>query len=191
MALLGGLAIGALNLTGSLANIGLRESQARRASLLAESLLAEIMSVAYEEPDGSTTLGLDSGETNAGGSRLSFDDVDDYHGLYENPPQNTNGGTVAGFGGWEASVSVDWVRRNDLSVSASDTGLKLITVTVLDPMDRLTVVYALRSRHGIGDQTHFASRNAVMQTTIRINPQSSTQASVGGAAHPNLPEAKP
>ncbi len=50
-----------------------------RAVLLAESLLEEILSKPYEDPQGATGLGPDSGET----GRVGFDNMDDYHGMSE------------------------------------------------------------------------------------------------------------
>ena len=44
-----------------------------RGSTLAHDLMAEILQVPYEEPDGPASLGRDGGE--AGGNRIDFDDM--------------------------------------------------------------------------------------------------------------------
>ncbi len=44
---------------------------------------------------------------NDGQTLSAFDDIDDYHGLNDNPPQDQAGATLTGFGGYSVVVTVD------------------------------------------------------------------------------------
>jgi hypothetical protein len=52
---------------------------------LADDLMSEILQLPYSDPDSTPTMGAETGETT--GTRYAFDDVDDYHGWSEQPPQ--------------------------------------------------------------------------------------------------------
>jgi len=95
---------------------------------LAQGLLNEIRGLPYCEPGTvEPSIGRDSGE--AVGVRTAFDDIDDYHGLLENPPKARDGTSLANTTGWTRSVTVAWVSAVNFSSSASASGAKRITVT--------------------------------------------------------------
>lgn len=135
------LLVAALNTTGA-AKLGQYNTLTRgRAHLLAEDLMAEIMRQSYADPEevGRITLtdppivpcdlGKDSGES--GGSRLDYDDVDDYHGWTASPPEQKDGATIPNLTSWTRSVNVERLDPANLSLApASELGLKRITVTV-------------------------------------------------------------
>ncbi len=101
-----------------------------RGKLLAQMLMSEILQQDYREPDGTPAFGPESSEGLAG-SRIFFDDVDDYNGWSAQPPQDKDGTPLAELANWRRSAAVAWVDPADLTqVSGSDTGLKRITVTV-------------------------------------------------------------
>ena len=93
---------------------------------MAATLLNEILLQNYQEP-GSTTLGLDSGESSA--SRATFDDVDDYSSYSNSPPSKRDGTPLAGYAGWTRNVTVQWINPVTLAPSAVETGMKQITAT--------------------------------------------------------------
>lgn len=99
------------------------------AHLLTNSLLMEIRALPYRDPSttGEPTIGRDTGE--AAGVRTAFDDVDDYHGLVDNPPKTRDGSPLANLIGWSRSVTVVWVAAGNLSTAASASGAKRITVS--------------------------------------------------------------
>jgi type II secretory pathway pseudopilin PulG len=100
-----------------------------RGERLALDLMNEILQQAYYEPDDPPRFGLEGVESAT--SRALYDDVDDYAGWSESPPQYKNGTPMAGFDGWTRSVAVDWVDPNNLKeTSAIATDVKRMTVTV-------------------------------------------------------------
>ncbi len=122
-------------LAGALAGVGSsRISRARiaehvRGQQLALDLIAEILQTAYQDPVQTPGFGLEPGESST--SRAAWNDVDDYNGWTESPPQTKAGNLIPDFTGWTRSVVVEWIDPSTLSVTAaSGTGLKRITVTV-------------------------------------------------------------
>jgi MSHA pilin protein MshD len=69
--------------------------QQQQAVAIAEGYLDEILSRAYDDPDG----------TDAGETRGTFDDVLDYDGL-DQAPRDQDGGTLAGLGSYRVRVTV-------------------------------------------------------------------------------------
>ena len=99
---------------------------------LASVLLAEVLAKPYGDPDGSlSVLGLDLLEVLT--QESSFDDVDDYDGYVESPPNDTAGVTLLGYTGWSRRVNVVWVNSSTLAVSSGESGVKRVTVTVTAP----------------------------------------------------------
>jgi prepilin-type N-terminal cleavage/methylation domain-containing protein len=113
-----------------------------RGALLAQGLMDEITQKAYKNPT-LPVFGPESGET----SRSAFNDVDDYHNWSESPPQNPDGTSVPDYTNWTRTVTVEWVPSTDLTgpASASETGLKRITVTVKFKDKPVASVVALRA----------------------------------------------
>lgn len=128
--LVGVLLVAALRTVGSAASGQFRNGESGRARLLARGLLAEILVLSYEEPDGTPVLGPESGEE-ASGTRADFDDVDDYHGWTAAPPVEKDGSALPNLTAWQRSVTVDYVDPEDLTTAVGgDQGVKRITVTV-------------------------------------------------------------
>ena len=115
-----------------------------RGLALAKLLMDEIVQCRYVDPNTSAVFGPESGET----TRSQFNDVDDYNGWNESPPQTRAGSDMAAFARWKRRVTVDWVDPADPSTKvSSDQGLKRIVVTVTSPRGRVTSLTTLRSNH--------------------------------------------
>ena len=116
-----------------------------RAAALGQAYLDEIVGRQFDENSGlggvtrcdeagqpacSNSFGPEAGET-----RASFDDVDDFHGLDETPPRNVLGQIESQYEGFRVQVSVAYA-GNDFSASfATPTrSMKRITVTVTTPV---------------------------------------------------------
>lgn len=71
----------------------------------------------------SATLGAEGGE-----SRASYDDVDDYNGLNDSPPQEATGTPLTDLSGYRITVSVAYPAADWNGISRYD--IKVITLTV-------------------------------------------------------------
>ena len=142
--IVGVLLVTALNSAGSSMRMTQGIDDRGRAQRLAGDLMNEIHLEAYQEPDGSVSLGPDPGETT--GNRSLFDDVDDYHNWTSSPPTDASGNTLAGFTGWTQSVVITWADATTLGTTAStNTGLKKITVTISKSGTTLASIAGYRS----------------------------------------------
>jgi type II secretory pathway pseudopilin PulG len=129
-----------------------RRTVARRCQgpALARQLMTEILGTYYQDPGGTGVFGPENGES--GSNRTAFDDVDDYNGWSESPPQAIDGTWMADYPGWSRSVSVNWVDPNNpANTSSAESGLKRITVTVTEPDGKQTVLVGLRAPQGVGE----------------------------------------
>ncbi len=116
-----------------------------RGSTLAHDLMAEILQVAYEEPDGPAALGRDPSES--GGNRVDFDDIDDYDAWIAGPPELKDGTPLNLPVGWNRSVQVRWIVANNLTlISGTETNAKRIIVTVKHHNVTMAQVTAIRTR---------------------------------------------
>lgn len=122
------LLVGSMNAAGSAGMAQFKASERTTGRLLAAGLLNDILAMNYEDADTTPALGIESGESSA--SKSAWDDVDDFNGWTESPPQNYNGTAMSNMTGWQRSVTVTRIAAADLTQSASETGAKLITVTV-------------------------------------------------------------
>jgi len=121
--------VSALHLYGSYAKGVLQANETAAAQELAAGLMAEITAQAFEDADyAHGSFGLGVGETD----RTDFDDVDDYDGWTEAPPQAADGSELTGYEGFVRSVDVYNVNANNLTTSAiaGSTDAKRIVVSV-------------------------------------------------------------
>ena len=96
---------------------------------LADELMAEIVQLPYEDPTQAVVFGRESGE--AASPRSGFDDVDDYNGWDQSPPQYRDGTVIADRTLWRQRVLVHRVPPSDPAQSSStDQGVKLIRVVI-------------------------------------------------------------
>lgn len=143
VALVGILLVAVMQSVGASRVAQYKASGRRQGSLLGQELMAEILAQHYQDPEaGPSPLGRDSGEPSS--SRLKYDDVDDYDGWFSKPPQAKDGTPMTSLAEWSRGVEVDWVNPgNPGSVTSTESGCKLITVTVKHndtPMARLTAI---------------------------------------------------
>lgn len=114
------------------------------ATMLAESLLAEIERKAYIDPGNPTTLGRDAGEVAT--DKTTFDDTDDYDGWSESPPRDSQGKTLAGMSDWTRKVAVGWSDMGPLAPDHSgNTGMKSVTVSVYYKSKLMCELQSLRA----------------------------------------------
>jgi prepilin-type N-terminal cleavage/methylation domain-containing protein len=97
---------------------------------LADDLMAEILPLAYSDPNTTPTFGPEGAESS--GPRNVFDDVDDFHGWNESPPKNRDGVTIPNRDDWRHKVQVVRVTPANptLATGGPDQGAKRIQVTI-------------------------------------------------------------
>ncbi len=120
--------------------------------LLAEQLMAEILTQAYEDPDEPPGSFGKDGFEDATKDRSYFDDVDDYNRWSAMPPEYKDGTTVPGYPQWRRQVDVDWVLPTDTrQIAGGDTGIKRIVVTVTRNAVKVAELSALRANTGVNE----------------------------------------
>lgn len=129
--IVGGMLAASLRVAGSAAVARAKAAEQSRGLAMARGLMAEILAQSYREPVSPVAFGLESGESQT--NRSTLDDVDDYHNLSESPPKNRDGTIFYNAGTWTRVTKVEWVTSSTLTqatASATDTGVKRVTVTV-------------------------------------------------------------
>jgi len=126
--------------------LAVRALELQQATRLALGLLEEIRAKRWDHwaPYASSVLGPDAGET--AGNKATFNDVDDYAGWQETPPQDPLGNALPGTTGYTLQVSVSYLTPA-LAASSSPTSYKKVTVKALratKELVRLSTVIANR-----------------------------------------------
>jgi PKD repeat protein len=123
-------------LTASVATVGSAKAvetlTARRArgQQLALDLMTEILQHSYADTVNAPLFGREGSESAT--SRALYNDVDDYNGWTESPPQFKNDSVMPDLSGWTRSVLVEWADPTTLAATnTTNTGVKRITVTVV------------------------------------------------------------
>lgn len=160
--LVGTVVVGSLEMLGASVRSQTTANDLFDGPVLADMLLAEIMSMPYEDPeDSGGSLGTDSGESSS--DRGDFDDVDDYRNWSSSPAEDRLGNALSEYPGWDRSARVRWAEQISANEWASDTGLKRIVVTVTAPDGTVTERFGLRSRDGSLEQPPTVDMTVVTQ----------------------------
>src|SRR5262245_31729364 len=104
--IVGLMTVAALNTLGAVTRSGMAAGKRAVALGLAEDLMAEILTTAYSDPNGVVVFGLETGEL---APRENFDDVDDFNGWNQLPPQTADGSTIPNRDEWRQRVTVQCV----------------------------------------------------------------------------------
>lgn len=107
-----------------------------RGVILAEDLMQEILAAPYGVPP--------NGEIVHPETRLTFDDIGDYHAWSSSPPTAPDGKALAPAG-WRREVSVKTVQPADPAAEAAGTGLARIRVRVYKGDSLVASAQALRA----------------------------------------------
>jgi hypothetical protein len=151
---------------------------------LARELMAEIMSMPYDDPDGAGILGIDLSELL--GNRSTFDDVDDYNGYNTANAENKAGVALTGYAGWQEQAAVAWVTLADpTATSGVETGLKRVTVTITSPSGAQTQLIAYRSRYGALEQNQPIANRVISHLDAELRTGASTRSERTAAALTN------
>jgi MSHA pilin protein MshD len=139
-----------------------------RASLLAQTLLAEITAQPFEDSENASgVIGLESDELAA--QRPQWDDCDDYHGWSSTHLVHRDGQPWLEASGWNVDVDVTYVHVNDPNlVSAASSTLKRIRLTLTSPSAQNFVFDALRSAQGALLEPQYAGQGALADVAIVV-----------------------
>ena len=77
-----------------------------------------------------------------GDTRTTYDDIDDYNGLNQSPPQNSAGVDMPGYAGFTVNVPVAQPAAAWNTIAAAD--VRLITVSVTSPSNETISISAYR-----------------------------------------------
>jgi hypothetical protein len=129
--IVGLMSVVALNGLGAATKSG--ESIGNRAIAigLADDLMAEIVPLPYSDPNDAPTFGPEGAESS--GPRSAFDDVDDFNGWNESPPQDRDGVTIPNRADFRHRVEVTRVlaaNPTQTTSGSTDEGVKRIHVIV-------------------------------------------------------------
>jgi MSHA pilin protein MshD len=150
--IVGVMLVAAMTTVEASLRMGNATAEGSHASAFGALLMSEILRARYEEPVDPVGFGVEAPET--GASRAKWDDVDDYDGFQQLSPTDVSGAEVDGAKNWTWKAAVTRVDPADPSrVVGVETGLKRITVTIVDPGGATTTCVALRSRFGARDRT--------------------------------------
>jgi len=126
----------------------------QRALAVADAFMDEILSKQWNEaaPLGGGCVNTGSGSCPAGPAvaaigidgetRPTYDDIDDYHGLNQSPPQESSGANMPGYVGFTATVTVAQPGTAWNGIPAAD--VRRITVSVTSSNGETVAVSAYR-----------------------------------------------
>jgi type II secretory pathway pseudopilin PulG len=142
--IVGMMAVAALNSLGAATKSSESTGNRAVAAGLADELMSEILQESYEDPTQTPVFGRESGE--AATPRSGFDDVDDYNGYDQSPPQYRDGTTMPDRSDWRHKAVVRRVTAaNPTLTSATETGVKSIRVTIEYRDEVVVEQYAIRT----------------------------------------------
>jgi len=145
--IVGVVLVGALNVLGGATRTNRVAADQLDAPALAHQLIGEILSLPYEDPEEpGGSIGLETGETNT--TRADFDDLDDYDGWSQIPPETKDGTMVPDASGWRRLVTVKYFDPTTGSTGGTDMGVKLINVKIQPPSGTNFELNTLRSKWG-------------------------------------------
>jgi type II secretory pathway pseudopilin PulG len=203
MTIVGIMLVAALNAVGTSTRGRQLRQQASQAAGLTQQLMAEILQAGYEEPeDGIVTFqdstgdrfpvdleagasppvfGPEPGETD--GTRMLFDDVDDYRAWQSTPPEERDGAPLPEHADWRREVAVAFVNPLTLADlgTPTETGLKRVEVTVVNKDGRDTTLVALKSAVGAFDSEPNVETTFVAWVGVMLQTGRTTTPVVGGA----------
>lgn len=127
------LLVSAVRLAGNLGRSQIALTESEWAKMLAVDMIEEIKLKDYEDPSNTNEFGPGVDET-IFADRIDFDDIDDYDGWNESPPQRRNAQPYPQCDNLTRTIAVRYVEANDFTQTAgSDEGFKEITITVENP----------------------------------------------------------
>lgn len=105
----------------------------QQALAIAEAYLEEVISKHYDDPDGA------DGE----GARADYDDIDDYNGLSDSPPELGDGTPIAALNGYTVNVTVG--APTTIGPGGNMATARQVTVTVVHNAQTIITLSGFRT----------------------------------------------
>lgn len=127
--IVGLMAVAALNSLGAATRSSESIGNRSVAAGLADELMSEIVQQPYSDPNQTPVFGREPGEPST--PRSEFDDVDDYDGWNQSPPQYPDGTVIPNRSDWRQRVTITQVNpSNPIQSVGTEQGSKQIRVTI-------------------------------------------------------------
>lgn len=127
--IVGLMAVAALNSLGAATRSSESIGNRSVAAGLADELMSEIVQQPYSDPNQTPVFGREPGEPST--PRSEFDDVDDYDGWNQSPPQYPDGTVIPNRSDWRQRVTITQVNpSNPIQSVGTEQGAKQIRVTI-------------------------------------------------------------
>ena len=131
------LLVASLRLFGNLGRSRQHTIDRDAAGRLAIDMIEEIRQKAYRDPAQADEFGPGADEV-PGGTRSTFDDVDDYNGWESRPPQTVSGAPLSQYDRLRRRVTVEYVSAADFDqVVGTDQGFLRVQVNIRSGGHRL------------------------------------------------------
>jgi hypothetical protein len=125
----GVLLVAAMRATAGSGLVQAKAAERVKGRFLADGLVADLAALTYQDTSGMPAFGHEAGEPAS--SKTAWNDIDDFNGWNESPPQDADGVVMSGMTGWQRAVTIERVNPADPSlVVGSESGAKRVTVTV-------------------------------------------------------------
>ncbi len=142
LAIIGVMLVGALSAVSASRGTQFKTRRLRQAHSLGQALMAEITQQDYEDEGGAFGPEFDERD----GTRKNFDDVDDYSGWSQSPPQQQDGTAMDQFASYRRRVEIAYLSPANLAnTSLFDTGIKRIIVSVDIDGNEIVSLTAIRT----------------------------------------------
>ncbi len=144
---------------------------------LAHDLMDEILAQPYDDPSGSSAIP-------STGNRSQFDNVGDYAGWSETPPDDKSGTPLPGFAGWTRSVAIRYVQAGNIALgNATDTGISEVTVRVLRGSNEVARLTGIRTRGPATQACKFGNGTCADLTTADCAARGGTSQGAGTSCY--------
>lgn len=181
--LVGILLVAALRCLAASTQTNSVELSVAQSMILARELLDEVAALAYEDPDETPEWGPESGEVAGKRNRSQADDIDDLDDWEEKELEDRNGKKVKQYKDWSRSIVVSKINTAAGTIrlpdSAADTGLRMITVSVVGPDGIPASISCQRTREGGVLQPQGVSQEVVTWVGINLTPNDGSPVETG------------
>jgi Tfp pilus assembly protein PilV len=147
MLLISFVLVSTLSIVGPMARSTTVHADRLVASNLANEMAEEIATKLFIDPNAADPDALGADADDGSANRIDFDDIDDYQNWSSSPPSLSAGSPITSLSNWTRSVTIEHaVLAEPSTASATNTGLKRVTITVTKNGVKLAQIVTLHSQ---------------------------------------------